>query len=74
MVARAHRHLGVQPVEVPRRSGEHAPRRPNSTDAFPLASGPQIDGWWRAANCLSVGQIYLLGWASRAPPVVVGLR
>ena len=34
----------------------------NSTDRHELSdeSLTQIDGWWRAANYLSVGQIYLL--------------
>ena len=34
----------------------------NSADVKPLSDHTlsQLDGWWRAANYLSVGQIYLL--------------
>jgi len=43
-------------------ASDYAPAGPLAGDEVRL-----IDAWWRAANYLSVGQIYLLGTGARHP-------
>ncbi len=52
----------TKPPRNPRQPAKNAPIRPVRTPAGPLGADElkKIDAYWRAANYLSVGQIYLL--------------